>query len=389
MIEQIDISNFRSIKNQSIPLKRINVLYGPNGSGKSSVMYAPYVVRNFFVTPNQRLDSLLNLGFINLGGVENVLFGHNPNNIITISITAGLNKIFEFVDPSMETTIFKYTFEIDEILGPEIKFSFGNTRETIPLNFPYSLSQKKEIDIKGVKLLWNGLTFEHISNGTPLAFVFNSVYEIIKNIEIISVKRGFFSPIFSTEQPNEESEFALTIRQQEKDFESKIDHYFKKIFEKTFRFVAIPGSTSFYLRTQNNKGFTIDLVNEGFGVNQTVYMLIKLLKKSTSLAFIEEPEIHLHPSAQNKLVDVFADISKNEGKQIFITTHSENIVSGFLRKIADGELSVNDIQFYLAQSEGGETTITPQNVNDKGQLEGGLLSFMEAELKNLKSLLGL
>ncbi|WP_315824095.1 AAA family ATPase [Paraflavitalea speifideaquila] len=203
------------------------------------------------------------------------------------------------------------------------------------------------------------------------------------------MKRGFFNAIFSTEQPNEESEFALSIRKQERDFESKIDYYFKKIFNKTFRFVAIPGTSSFYLRTQNDKRFTVDLVNEGFGVNQAVYMLINLLKKSTSLAFIEEPEIHLHPSAQNKLVDVFTEIAQKEEKQIFLTTHSENIVSGFLRKIANGELKTDDVQFYLAKSEEGETTIVPQTINEKGQIEGGLQSFMESELENLKALLGL
>ena len=118
-------------------------------------------------------------------------------------------------------------------------------------------------------------------------------------------------------------------------------------------------------------------------------MLIKLLKKSTSLAFIEEPEIHLHPSAQAKLVDVFAEIVQKENKQIFLTTHSENIVSSVLAKIANGELSRDEVQFYLAKKEDDETKIIPQEVNDKGQVEGGLMNFMETELSNLKSLLGL
>ncbi|MEJ7677307.1 MAG: hypothetical protein WKG06_05415 [Segetibacter sp.] len=93
---------------------------------------------------------------------------------------------------------------------------------------------------------------------------------------------------------SDESKFALQVREEGLDFDIKIDKYFSHIFNKNFRFVAVPGSNSFYLRTHNKKGFTTDLVNEGFGVNQTVYMLIKLLKKSTGLAFIEEPEIHLH-----------------------------------------------------------------------------------------------
>jgi hypothetical protein len=399
MITQIDISGFRSIKDQQIPLKKFNILYGPNGSGKSSVMYAPYVMRNLFVNPNQRLNSLFNLGFINLGGYENVLANNTPHyKPIKVSIHIDLEITGEA--PSLlqsytkrKDNIFISTLILNNFLNNEniLSFNFGEVDCKINIDLPSSLTEKKEIEIANDKYLWNGLTFEQVSIPPANKYmpeILNSAFETTKNIEVISVKRGFFSPIFSTEQATDESIFAMQIRDEGTNFEGKIDRYFKQLFNKTFRFVAIPGSTSFYLRTQNAKGFTTDLVNEGFGVNQTVYMLIRLLKKKTGLAFIEEPEIHLHPTAQGKLVDVFTEIIKNEGKQIFLTTHSENIVSSVLSKIANGELNKDEVRFYLATNENDETKIIPQEVNDKGQIEGGLMNFMETELSNLKSLLG-
>lgn len=388
MIRQINISNFRSIKEQSIPIKKLNILYGPNGAGKSSVMYAPYVFRNLCINPIQKLDSLFNLGFMNLGGFDNVTRIHKNKRSSSV-------KIGFKIDIEIAGKINDYNYSLhlapDDVFGNVISFNTVVGQATLLLDIPSSLFQKVEVKFRDYSLLWNGFTFETTPDmsGREVEAEYNAPYDIVKNIELISVKRGFFSPIFSTEQPTEESLFALTIRNQEKDFESKIDHYFKQIFDKTFRFVAIPGSTSFYLRTQNKSGLTTDLVNEGFGVNQTIYMLIKLLKQSTSLAFIEEPEIHLHPSAQNKLVDVFTEIIQKESKQIFLTTHSENIVSCALNKIAKGELNINDVQFLLAKVEDGETKIIPQTVNERGQIEGGLLSFMETELSNLKTLLGI
>ena len=385
MITHIDISNFRSIKDQHIPLKKFNILYGPNGSGKSSVIYATYVMRNFFVNPGQRLNSLFNLGFMNLGGLDNVIYnkGFGP---IAISITSDKNFI------SFDKTLCKLTLNIEDLFGSEIKYSVDESEAILSIDFPFTAIEKREVTLGNDKFLWNGLTFEKFDNnisGKLYASKLNSIYHDIKSIEVISVKRGFFSPIFSTEMDNnDESRFALQVREEGLDFDIKIDRYFSQIFNKNFRFVAVPGSNSFYLRTHNKKGFTTDLVNEGFGVNQAVYMLIKLLKKSTGLAFIEEPEIHLHPTAQGKLVDVFTDIIKNEGKQIFLTTHSENIVSSVLSKIANGELNKNDVQFYLAVNENDETKIISQDVNDKGQIEGGLMNFMETELSNLKTLLG-
>ena len=47
------------------------------------------------------------------------------------------------------------------------------------------------------------------------------------------------------------------------------------------------------------------------------------------------------------------------------------------------------MQFYLAVNEDDETKIIPQEVNDKGQIEGGMMNFMETELNNLKSMLGI
>jgi len=384
MITQIDISNFRSIKKQSIPLKKINILYGPNGSGKSSVMYAPYVMRNFFVNPNQRLNNLFNLGFISLGNIENVIFNGNNNSAyeIEISITSDIES--HFVRNEDDFAKSSLTLSKNGVFGNSINFKIAEFEEKLEIQIPYAATEKKEVNFGEDAFIWNGLTFEKFDRKKDPArfysFELNRSYEDIKSIEIISVRRGFFSPIFSTEMDNsEESKFALQVREEGLDFDVKIDGYFSKIFDKNFRFVAVPGSNSFYLRTHNKSGFTTDLVNEGFGVNQTIYMLIKLLKKSTSLAFIEEPEIHLHPSAQLKLVDVFTEIVLKENKQIFITTHSENIVSSVLSKIASQELSKNDVQFYLSKTENGETKIIPQAVNENGQIEGGLMSFMETE----------
>ena len=393
MITQIDISNFRSIKQQSIPLKKFNILYGTNGSGKSSVGYAPYVFRNFYVNPNQRLNSLFNLGFINLGSFEAIkVIDMNKNSIdITISFVLPLFQFHNELTLRDEKSILKFTFSIAESSSSILLSIDGIGNGGIIFDFPYNLSQNLELDFgHGILVLWNGFAFDNHPKSTKRISVaqLNAFFQVIKNIDVISVRRGFFNPIFSTEQATEESLFAMQIRNEGLNFESKIDHYFKNIFDKNFRFVAIPGSTSFYLKTQNSKGHTTDLVNEGFGVNQTVYMLAKLLKKSTSLAFIEEPEIHLHPTAQAKLVDAFTEIIQKEDKQIFLTTHSENIVSSVLAKIAAGELDKNDVQFYLAKFEDGETKIIPQEVNDKGQIEGGLMNFMETELANLKTLLG-
>lgn len=255
MITQIDISNFRSIKQQSIPLKKLNILYGVNGSGKSSVAYAPYVMRNFFANPNQRLNSLFNLGFINLGGFDDV-FNHAQNIFIemSISITSLLDRNTNLIGTCK--------LNLHDIITSSVIVGVKNEVAEMKIDFPFTASEKIEIKFGEDTFLWNGLTFEKFgknSSNELYPYQLNSFYGDLMSTEVISVRRGFFNPIFSTEMSNiDESKFALQIREEGLDFDLKIDRYFNKVFDKNFRFVAVPGSNSFYLRTHNSKGLSTD-----------------------------------------------------------------------------------------------------------------------------------
>lgn len=64
-----------------------------------------------------------------------------------------------------------------------------------------------------------------------------------------------------------------------------------------------------------------------------VYMAT-LISKSTNVVLLDEPETALHPRWQLKIVKVFQsilnDIIKNDDWQLFIATHSENILSSVI-----------------------------------------------------------
>ena len=68
MIREIHIENFRSINRADLPLGKITVLTGANNSGKSSILYGLMVLQDFVMNPNQTLEELFALPFINRGG---------------------------------------------------------------------------------------------------------------------------------------------------------------------------------------------------------------------------------------------------------------------------------------------------------------------------------
>ena len=100
---------------------------------------------------------------------------------------------------------------------------------------------------------------------------------------------------------------------------------------------------------------------------------------------IEETEIHLHPELMDKLVSVFIDIVKEENKNFIITTHSEHIVLSLLNKIAQKKIKTEDVRIYYLSKDKKRTKIEKQEINERGQISGGLKGFYETELKEVQN----
>lgn len=76
----------------------------------------------------------------------------------------------------------------------------------------------------------------------------------------------------------------------------------------------------------------------GTGVSQLLPVLVMCLtSKKGDVLLIEQPELHLHPGAQQKLADFFIAVAKS-GRQIIVETHSEYLVTRLRRSVVvEGE----------------------------------------------------
>lgn len=76
-------------------------------------------------------------------------------------------------------------------------------------------------------------------------------------------------------------------------------------------------------------GVSLDLSNAGSGMLQLIQVLIYIYLHKPTLLLIDEPDAHLHPELQEKLGNVLKDVTKEMGAQLFVATHSPDVIDSF------------------------------------------------------------
>lgn len=395
MLQRIKVGNFRSIERCDVELGPITIFFGPTAAGKSSLLYAVLALRNFVLNPTQAIDGLFNLGFQNLGGLEACVFNHD----ISKELLVGLNY-------RHSGTQGEYTFGFQKTEA-ELSLTTPELAMSGKVSLPYGLNQSFTFPYKGddgdeFTVTWNGITSAVAANAPTaatqaraqaLASVLNFSVEALRRVDVAPHKRGFFKPNYTpgatSPTPTSEDEVASIIIN-DKELPGRISPCAEDIFDRDFRTYTVPGTAIVYFQTTDKKarmpGY---LVNDGYGVNQVIYILAKLLRLDVDTLLIEEPEVHLHPTVIRKFARVLCTLVKEERKQLVLTTHSEQFLFSILTCVKERLIAPADVRCYHVTRERKTTVFEEQAVRENGQLEGGLSSFVEAELEDLKNYLSL
>ena len=409
----LQFHNFRSLRDAEIELAPLTVVYGPNGSGKSSLIYGLLTLKNFLSNPHQNLPSLFSYPSISLGGFQEVVHRHRTEGVVSLYLGVS----------NPEELSAKFTLMLEQS-GGTVRTDFDVPEGSailewpehvgIHIALPYEASQLVSesiamentdlgIAITG-ELVWNGLSLaarmhQDVPESAALLRHLNEranlPVELARQTGFVPLRRGFSKPIYglSSVTPNlaTEDEVASLLASPEQRFRQyDVSRYIEKIANRRIQAQVQFGTTAFTIDSiPTTSGTAASIVNEGFGINQLVYMLTVCLYSPYKIVAIEEPEIHLHPSMVRELAIALAEISIREERRLLISTHSETFVVALLAQIASGRVSPDDVSFVLAENVEGETRLTQQKATPDGQLAGGLEAFMAAEVKDLAIFLGL
>jgi len=96
---------------------------------------------------------------------------------------------------------------------------------------------------------------------------------------------------------------------------------------------------------------------------------------------IEQPELHLHPALQAKLMDVIAKIATEKNVRFIIETHSETIINRIGTLIDKGKFNNNDVEITIFDKQFGEerTCVKKSTFDEEGYLKDWPIGFFEPE----------
>lgn len=318
-ISTIKIENFRSIRRATIDFNKINILIGTNGSGKSNIISA---LEYFYKNLSNNDDD------INIFDINNKF-----SNYVKISITFDFSEIVKICRSHLKYENSDYIKYFRAILN------FANdTKKTVTL-----------FKIKGRKTVWEGATPKErrlIYDLFPLYTVdsrqvnlddWSNLWTYIG--DLIKIDNDTSEKLQNNiEQDIIKSEYNLNnILNDIQASLNKANIYLRKFRPKEY--AALLTQVYFkgnkFMFNNNNLEYSSNGTNAFNYTNILIEILNLMAKKKIKepIVIMDEPELSLHHSFMDELIDNIFNASKNVS--FFIATHSPRIVK-YIMKYDDG-----------------------------------------------------
>ena len=331
MLDSLDIKNYRNLKELRInSLGRVNLITGKNNTGKSTILevIAIYATKgdlnviyqllgdrgeNFRQTEATKnsmesniraLSSLFTNRFVGFDVIDAISIGSIENNLSGESLSTEKSVSLRFV---------KYFDEIQRdnqgvITTRKRTLLQSDTDKQFP-NFKVGL----EIRVGSSSYILS------LDEDRPYRFGFKGLgnNESFQFIRTRNIDKEINGKLFDN----------ITLTQKE---QYVIDAL--KIIEPSterIAFVEEPrGERTAVIKLSNNQG-VLPLRSMGDGINRILTIILALVNSDNGFLLIDEFENGLHHTVQEQLWNVIFNLAQKLNVQIFVTTHSEDCISGF------------------------------------------------------------
>lgn len=354
MIKSLEISDFKCIDHAALELSKLNLFTGPNSAGKSTVIQALLLLVQS-VKSGAGSTNILNGEYVKLGKageIRNIYTNRKQVDIGIEDTNGGLAACT--IELAAEEEVCLSRCQTSFLSGTDIVY-LNNNRIGVEEIYRRNLENVNRIGTRGE------YAFDYLSK---------------RRLEQL-----------------EEPAFAIEVAKVGSNLENQVNYWLESMLGYRIKADYIE-NTNFvrvvYERTGSNR--PLRPCHIGTGVSYVANLIIAALAcKKESIFIVENPEIHLHPAAQSKIVEFFAFLA-DRGLQIIVETHSDHIFNGIRKLIHKKKIGTEDVSVYFIRKTDRECSETIKiEVTKEGKIKNqqkGLFDQFDEDLDELLDLNG-
>lgn len=296
--------------------------------------------------------------------------------------------------------------EIKQSKKNDSKYYYGDALD-IPIGSKKAIldSLRKKNSNKFNKYKINHIRFKNLNNkiiALKLKDIFDrinySFYDEIKATSYLkpiraNVNRYYRNQGFSIrELDSDGGNLPMILNSLTKIDLKKFESWSKEKFGVVFSVKPSEGHISLVIKNEVDGDIETNVADTGYGYSQMlpIVMLLWMIHSGYQLnsrnisIVIEQPELHLHPAFQAKMIDVFINVIKelkknNINLKVILESHSETMINRIGRLIYQDKISADDVSIYIFDKDNDITTISKKQFNEKGLLKGWPIGFFSID----------
>lgn len=308
-IKNLQISNFKSIREASLECGRINMFVGKPNVGKSNVLEALSLLSSPFNKSEKFLSD-----FIRYERFKNLFYFHNTEKPIVVNSTIGGSLINHHYQSE--------TYDL--FLGSKMAIDRQKKEVADRNDFRKKNNSSNEVIEESTALIQdNGKCRDiYFSKYSPV-----KKYSFSSNLKIDEREKTFLLPPYGTNL------FAVMESNQ------KLKEIVPELIEEYgFEFLIDSEKNTFYLlRRENRIGYTIPYSLIADTLQRIIFHYAAIFSNKDSVILFEEPESHSFPPYVR---DLAFKIIESTDNQFFITTHSPYLFDTIVENSPPEELAI-------------------------------------------------
>ena len=241
----------------------------------------------------------------------------NSSNILNPNVKEQYKSIKLYLDEMHNYIVKEKNFHINETLKSLDIIYIPILRGIELFNNYYELTHEKELDTIQMTASQRNAIEEYKLNS--------------KHVYLNKVSKAYninTKIIFTAEDLFDDIKDKLLGEEKDRKFVKDFENFISKEFYNDEGFTIIPQLKKGYLNIKIGNGEERALHELGAGIKQLITIFYKMYdkKNNSTIFFIEEPELNLHPGYQRLFINILQNCKEFKDQQFFITTHSNHII---------------------------------------------------------------